>query len=213
MAFRNNYKGSTIHRRELYCKTKLNPQPTSEYTHTHTPTSPLWKSSHAWFPCHQNDSSLADKRNSQVLSRRRTRNAFYLFAHQVKNYCLWSKAEITGQMQQNLAHIWGNTETHCRWKLCLSLKEKHLCRNIIATKSLWLLEQKKCISVSPTRPGPVFCHRFLVNYYWMDCSYQKAPCVLLSSRSFLLNMWSVDQQQHPGSLVQMQNQATPQSHL
>lgn len=46
----------------------------------------------------------------------------------------------------------------------------------------------------------------------MDCSYQKAPCVLLSSRSFLLNMGSVDQQQPPGSLVQMQNQATPQSH-
>lgn len=103
---------------------------------THTPTSPLWKSSHVWFPCHQNDSSIADKRNSQVLSRRRTRNAFFLFAHQIKNYCLWSKAEIAGQKQQNLAPIWGNTETHCRWKLCLPLKEKHLCRNIITTKSL-----------------------------------------------------------------------------
>lgn len=37
------------------------------------------------------------------------------------------------------------------------------------------LGQKKCASVSPTRPGPVFWHKFSVNYYWVDHSHQKAP--------------------------------------
>lgn len=106
---------------------------------------------------------------------------FFSLHSKLKTIACGGKLRTTEQRQQNLAPVGADTEIHWNWRLCAPLKEKHHFRNTVATKSLLIqsfmgpLGQKRCALVSPIRPGPVFWHKFSVNYYWADHSHQKAP--------------------------------------
>ena len=216
-------KRSTTHRWELNCNGKLSPQPTHEYTDIYTPNLPTVEKQPCliYFPVTKIFSSITNKRNSQVLSRHRSRNAFFLFAHQVKTIACGAKLRAAEQRQQNLAHV----GALARYRDSLELKalstsegetplQKYRSHKISFNIELHgaFRTKEMCICL-PYKTWPSVLTQVLSKLLLSGSLTSESPIILLSSRSLLLKMQSADQQQHPGSLLPIQNQATPQSHL
>lgn len=146
---------------------------------------------------------------------------FFSLHIKLKTIACGAKLRTAEQRQQNLAHVgalaryWDSLELKalCTFEGETPLQKYSSHKIAFNTELHGAFRTEEVCTCLPYKTWPSVLTQVLSKLLLGRSLTSESPIILLSSRSWLLKMQSSNPQQHPGSLLTMQNQATPQSHL